>query len=325
MEISNVSFEIIDSRFSKGMYLGVEVIIDTNNGYVHGASLCAQVKNKNGSPKKFRDWLCTKQYKKICEYLLSNAQNWAPNNLIVDAPINLRGHYIHPYLVPHCAQWADSVFAHKVGVISEALVERDKTINGLHANINILNQKIDTQNKQINKLLKYAKTTKKELIETKDELLETKEILDDTRDTVTETALNLLKTKYEVELISNKLGFVRQEVVVPDPKLQNRFVFCVYQHNENPIDYKVFRCQIKCAKQAIKTCQEQGFTIQVYKIESPNSINLWNRVREKLPKYIGKIKKNNFRLAPSSTQKSFLEYLDVVNDEKKTYGDQNNI
>lgn len=337
MELTKVAFEAITERFSKGKYLGVEVIIDMTNGYIQGAHLCTQVKNVNGKSKQFRDWLQTKQYEEVREYLIGSAGIPADRLTmnVINGPNEVKGTYIHPFLVPPCAQWASPVFAQKVSIIinekaiTEAMIEKDRTISELYKKIDnqtdiMLQQtkKIDDQSRQIAELLGYAKETKEDL----EESLENQERLEDKIDEQTETIQEQTETINSqgqlLTIVSDKLGVARQEVVVPHSKPQNKFVFCAYRHNEEPRKYKVFRCQVKSVSQSVKKCTDRGYNTCVLKIRSPNSINLWNHVRYSLPESIGKISRlYQVELAESATEEIFLNFIKSKDEEKLEYGD----
>ncbi len=131
-DIRNIAFEKINDRFSKGKYLGVEVTIDMTNGYINGPHLVGQVKTKGGKSKEIYEWLRSKESITLRKYLGSPEISGDQQLLIevINVPNELKGTYVHPMLVPHLAQWASPVFAHKVSIIlnekaiSDALEEK---------------------------------------------------------------------------------------------------------------------------------------------------------------------------------------------------------
>jgi len=133
-DIRSIAFEAIDERFSRGKYLGVEVTIDMNNGYINGPHLVGQAKTKGGNPKQFIAWRKTAEAKDIIDFI---SQNEGINTCelirdVTDARNGLRGAYIHPFLVPHVAAWASPRLAHIIGRIMNAVACGNAVPNKLY-------------------------------------------------------------------------------------------------------------------------------------------------------------------------------------------------
>jgi KilA-N domain len=159
-DIRNIAFEAINSRFSRGKYLGVEVTIDMTNGYINGPHLVSQVLTKTGKPKQFSHCKETKQYTEMIEYLATIGLTMVDLvKEVTDAPNGLRGTYIHPRLVPHVAQWASPMFADKVAliltdrVIADAIASKDIQLKSANEKIDGLLAEMREQRKIMTGLL----------------------------------------------------------------------------------------------------------------------------------------------------------------------------
>jgi len=133
-DIRNIAVEKINDRFSKGIYLGIEVTIDMTNGYINGPQLVRQVKNRNGQPRRFSHWYYNRGVKTLINFI---SQNEGINvcDLIIDicnVPNSVRGYYVHPFLVPHVAAWASPQLAHIIGRIMNAVACGDSVPTKLY-------------------------------------------------------------------------------------------------------------------------------------------------------------------------------------------------
>jgi len=307
-DIRNIAFEAINDRFSKGVYLGVEVTIDMTNGYINGPHLVGQVKTKGGEPKKFNEWKRSKESKILLEFLTAEISSFEPIVDVTDSPNGLRGAYIHPHLVSHVAQWASPIFAHKVSVIlnnyaiTEAIRKKDIVISSLETKIDEQNAKIDEQNKKIDELLDYAREAKEETAQVLVEL-----------DNV---SVEAKETNERLETVQTKLGIAVERRVPLDPVSLRNETFTIYgKPGQN--DYKVIRCQHKNKPQSVTRCKSQGYTQLIYSKDDPNAVNIWNRVRESI-KGVGRVTGGYFiKIAPGKTIDDLLRLIATVEEEKR--------
>ncbi len=141
LDINQIAYKAINSRFSYGNYLGVRVVIDTTIGYLQVASILENALTKGGKSKLFGDWKRTEVYSELIDEfdsisrmgipILENSGILEPVVIIQDVNISFRGAYIHPDLAPHLASWASPKLGLKISriindwVIKDAVVSRD--------------------------------------------------------------------------------------------------------------------------------------------------------------------------------------------------------
>ena len=121
------SSESINSQFSKARYIGVEVVLMNENGYVNATKLC-----EDGG-KRFDNWVENKSNKGKIEFLYRNQQMKldSAGKRVESKPITIqindgnmeedldqvRGTYVHPYLLPHIASWISNEIACRTSTV----------------------------------------------------------------------------------------------------------------------------------------------------------------------------------------------------------------
>lgn len=216
----------------------------------------------------------------------------------------------------------------RVAVLEELAAQKDTTIAEQSKKIDellksnaTLHEKLDDQAARMEKMLGFSEYTVEKLEETTDKLDVANEKLEETTDKLDIANEKIEESDKKIEVISTTLGVARQEVVVPHEKRQNKFIFCIYKHEEEHNKYKVFRCQIKSKSQSVRNCIDKGYKTCVFQIRSPNGINLWNHVRSSFPADMGRIRNNyQVELNSSITEQVFLDFVKSKDDEKLEYG-----
>jgi len=319
-DIRNIAFEAINDRFSKGKYLGVEVTIDMTNGYINGPHLVGQVKTRNGKSKRIDHWRETKESKELVKYLTSAITGVEPVIDVMDVASGLRGTYIHPRLVSHVAQWASPIFADKVAVIlnnhaiNEAIVEKNKLLQEKEDKIDILQIKIDEQNRKIDELLGYARKADEDLEQTRIEL---ECHAEESKNQIETVSLQLDTVSQQLETVQEKLEISVERRVPRDPIDRRNEVFAVYRKPES-IECKFTRCQYRSWATSKRRCNSAGYTEQIYFREDPNAVNICNRVKEKLPESIGRVKNSYYIILRNPGKTSELTtYIDGIEGEKR--------
>jgi hypothetical protein len=317
MKLTKIAYETIYTSkdgitYSWGKYGDFKVIIN-NYGYINATHLCGLTTTKNGNKKEFRTWMQTTQSKEMIEKLSSSVRILTDEIIIqpTNLPNEIRGTYVHPKLIPHIASWASVEFAFKVSdiinnyFIVKAIKEKDTVIESLE-------EKIDNQTKEIQKLLGYAR-------ETANELGETKEILGNTNEEIIETRANLKETKKEVKKIAIKLD-VATEDRSPKTKSSSILEYFELYNKPNTTLYKSIRVQKRGLSTARKRLVRQGFINQFYSGYEPNSVNTWNRIKEKLRKDDTKatlVRGKPFIIQCKTSKDDFYDFIDAIHKEKK--------
>lgn len=110
----DIAYEEITKGYSKGKYLGLDVILN-DKGWINVTDLC-----KKGG-KEFKHWHENKSSKELINYI-SLAVGLPASNLLPSIKGGfklqiIKGTYAHPKLAPHIASWVSNEFAFKVSDI----------------------------------------------------------------------------------------------------------------------------------------------------------------------------------------------------------------
>ena len=122
-EVSRVTFEPINEKYSNARYGEFDVIMDMTTGYINATKLCAQ------GGKRFDNWLENKSSRELMKELEDTINLSLENNKKISISVScgyygyLRGRYVHPDLIPHIASWVSSKFAIKVSKIINEWVQ----------------------------------------------------------------------------------------------------------------------------------------------------------------------------------------------------------
>ena len=208
----------------------------------------------------------------------------------------IRGTYCHPDLVPQIAQWASPKFAIRVSrIVNEYLSKEAKD-----AKDRLLQKKDD----KIDKLLHNNKQLKKQLDEL---MIDTKEVLTNTK------------------VIKTKLNTITNDRVIKTGKRSDESVMYIVENNDKQkkgvkrYSYGV----ILTARKSINS------TLSNYKIKhpkmkiikkinyTPNSINLWTRIRNNLKKR-NKISGTGckFNLCDDFSERRLIKYIEKIHNER---------
>lgn len=157
-------FESITNRFGYGKYLDIEIIIDSETGYINASKLCQL------GDKKLAKWMRLESSKTLLEYF--NNMTTGPDldqwyyeigrgdiDSKDDTKRNvIMGTYFHRKLIVHIAQWISCEFAVKVSEIvddyndrhNKALLrEKDDTIKHQFAEIEELKRMMNNMNENV--------------------------------------------------------------------------------------------------------------------------------------------------------------------------------
>ena len=103
IKMDNMIYEDINDQFGYAKYLNFDVIIMKSNQYINISKLCVE------NNKDFCDWIQSKRAKIVIK-AFEEEYNIKPLMQILDVPNELRGTYIHRYLMSEIGSWISTNF-----------------------------------------------------------------------------------------------------------------------------------------------------------------------------------------------------------------------
>ena len=293
--IGCVIYEDINDKYSRGKLGPLDVVIMKENGYINATKLCAQA---NKCSKK---WFKNRESKNIVN-AVKDAINDDDNDIIIkiiNGKKEIKCTYVHFDLIVHIASWCNATFAVLISkIVRQYFIEKvsrdkDDKINKMHHNIK--------------KLLK----DNKRLLKDNEEFKRRDDIMSDKICDIAEN-LDTLADNYVVD---GKSGDRHILSVVKTNQKQNR-KNCK-KNREILYDYVVMRVMKKCYKQRCKELREKYPNMEILsKIKyTPNSMNLWNRVRHEMGNKIT-INGCRFNLKIGYTQRRMLRDINKIHDKR---------
>lgn len=308
-DIRNIIFKDINGKFAWGTYGDFKVIIMIKSGYINATNLIHQASNR----KKFNDWTRTQNAIALTNEISSvtGIPVSGLTKIINGGSIpKITGSYVHPKLIPHIASWASPIFGAKVSEIVNqyfikiAIEEKDKIIRKKDDKIDRLHDKVDElldENKKANRRIKRLLTKNDELFDQNEEILG------------------------KVETISN-------DRVVSTGNVMDEHMLIIVKNNDDPeeydeddelFDYQVLRVMKKSYKSRIFAHKARHPEMQiVLKLTySPNSMNLWTRIKGKLG--FGRKRKLDISHCKFNLRGKYSED-DLINDVKEIHNERFN-
>ena len=311
--LSDIAFEDINDYYCLGHYGEFKVIMMKKNGYINATKMCQDISEQTESKKEYRKWRENKSVDELLEEI-SSAGGIPPAELMIiistgsrDLTI-IRGTYVHPDMIPHIASWASPKFAVKVSLIvnkyinKKELEKKEKLLKKKDDKIDELKEMMQKQsdemtakidellhkNKKMSKKLTIIKEQNQEITQQNDELL-------DKVDTITEDRVVRTQTNENDHMF----------VVMKDPDESDR--------NR----YYAIRTKKRTIKPTIKRYTElrPNATKLIEITYNPNSINLYDRIKETLNKKL-RFKINNFGLKGDYSESQMIKDIEDINDEK---------
>ena len=231
-----------NGRYRWSKYLNINVIEDTQNGYINATKMCSMYgKTKTGQPKHFTDWKYTN--KPFIAYIESALG--IPMAELTYAIINgldsIKGTYVHRDLAVHLAIWCSHEFGYKVSKLINVCIKTENTI-------------LVEQNKML-------KANNDALVQKIDELNGIEQTL---------------------EKVMDKVATIEDQVVIPahDPKVKELMIlmyspsegyYIVLRTQEVGMKQAIKRC-----KRVHGTTFEEVFSVPAYQ----NPRNLWHRFKD---------------------------------------------
>lgn len=326
-DFREIGFNDIDENFSYGNYGQFKVIIMKKNGYINATDLCKQAMKITRLQKPFGAWSRTDNASNLKE-AASEESGLHIDDLLYTITggknTDIRGTYVHRLLICHIASWASSKFAMKVSYIVDEFFHREEKdeyeakLLKEKNKIDRLNIKVDgliTENKKIHKDNKKIRVDNKKIRERLEHIYEQNEHLEEQND----------------DMIF-KLDIIADNRVIPARHHKNNHSLVIIENNDNPAKFKkgtqLYRFSaIRVANKSLNTMLKQHkkrhrHMKAVLHIEySPNSMNLWTRVREKLENVSEENKKiecksRNFNLINDYTKKELIKKIKQIHNER---------
>ncbi|AGD92862.1 putative KilA-N domain-containing protein [Megavirus lba] len=318
-DIRNIIFEDIDDEYGYGTLYEYKVVLMKKNGYVNISKMLG--KNK----KNFDDWL-----KESCELIETVAKIYQmPKNKlyehVLDEYKDVCGTYVHPKLIIHIASWCSTEYAMKVSDIvteyhaKEEVEKRELLLKKKDDKIDKLSKKLDTlivNNKEL-------MVNNKELLDNNQELLQKNEKMDN-------RIKRLVKKNDEIYNINQdilgKIDVISNDRVVKG-RSSDDHMFVIVKNNDDPneydedediYEYSAFRLMKKSYKIRMSEHLERHPDMEiVLKIShSPNSMNLWNRIKTKLGKKKITYSGCNFNLENDYTENKLVRDIKKIHNER---------
>ena len=262
-QLTKISYEEINDKFSYGNYLGVKVILMKENGYVNATKLCALAN------KQFKHWLENKSSKSLVEEVekeisgVGNPTSELMSMIMITTgsknETETRGTYVHPLLISHIASWCCPVFAIKVSKIvnhfaikemkeeyEKALGQKDDKIDSLQQTLDAIKSQNDYLIQTNNELLEDSKHSKRMLETAHDKLDTMQDTLLETQGDLVDTKYEVIESNYRLDTVQEKLGVAVVDRVPKLEALNKREIFIVIKmghKDKTKHDYYVIRGQ----------------------------------------------------------------------------------
>lgn len=279
-KIASISFKEINENYSLGKYGDFNIIIMKSNGYINATKLCNDATSESEKQKPFRNWKVNTSAKEIMNKI-SEIVGCSVNDLSIvignDQP-KVRGTYVHPNLIPSIASWASPEFAVHVSlivnkyVIRKAIKEQEKIIEKKDNKIDKLSEKVDT------------------LIENNKELLNKNRKMDNRIKRLSKKNNKMFEQNEE---ILAKVDVIKNDRVVSTGNKNDDHTLAIIANNDDPEEYdedetiyayRVIRIRNQSFKTHLSLYKDRHPNMQIImKINySPNAMNLWVRIRQRL-------------------------------------------
>lgn len=316
-DIRNIIFGKINDKFAYGKLGKFNVIIMIETGNINATKLC-----KDGG-KQFKHWIANDHSKELIKVFGKNL-GLTKNEMIIKINggklTKISGSYVHSKLITHIASWCNSDYAFLVSTIvdeyhiKQAIEEKEKLLKKKDDKIDKLTKTVNKQSGKIDILLKENSNQTSKI----DNQMKKIGKMDN-------RIKLLVKKNKEIydqnEEISGKLDITSDARVVAGRKCDDH-MFAVIKNNDNPTEYdddeeiykySAQRVMKKSWKNRLVDHQAQHPNMRVLlKINySPNSMNLWNRIKTKLGKNKIIVSGCNFNLEDGYTERKLIRDIQI--------------
>lgn len=268
IDIRKIIFEDIDDRFGYGMYGEFKIIISKKNSTINATKLTAL------GNKRFDHWLQSASNRELIEKIKEHIGEEVCIN-VNDVANHLRGTYVHRKLIVHIASWVSADFAIKVSDIV------DKYIIGEYENLlKIKDTKIDELQFKIDKLLSDSSSIIK-----MNKLQLSKLDKQENKLDIIANSLDIATNRYVPSSQNNKKNEIL--MLVKNPNIEEIYdihaIRCMYtEKNKLLLSYITTKIdkynKTKIKNQKLKPLPVDNYVM--FEINTPNSKNLWHRIKE---------------------------------------------
>jgi hypothetical protein len=317
--ITKLAYESINDTYSKARYGRFEVFMNMKTGYINASKLCAS------GGKRFDHWGENKNSRELVEEVKKNLPE-TRDVLITDNSYGItRGTYVHPDLIPHIASWVSPKFAIKVSkIVNDFLIrEREEEI-----------RRLTGEKSELVKMLEESELRRKEdhkeslkmLEDMKKQNEKTDQKLDDAHKKLDKADNDIEDLQCKVEIVSERLDIVIDEVVPPCPVVELREEIGIWKLNDksSKFTHKVFCRQIKTAHIARSRLLKEFPNATLFREinPSPNSKNFLHNLKDMYgtPGKNQKLKIYHNSIIMNGSNDELNLMIDNVLDKAKTFG-----
>ena len=231
-----------NGRYRWSKYLSINVIEDTQSGYINATKMCSMYgKTKTGQPKHFTDWKYTN--KTFIAYIESaiGIQMTELTYAIINGLDSIKGTYVHRDLAVHLAIWCSHEIGYKVCKLINACIKTENAI-----------------------------------------LLEENKMLKQNNDDLIQKIDELAGIEQTLEKVMDKVATIEDQVVIPahNPKVKELMILMYSSIEEYYIVLRTQEVgknkAIKRCKRVHGTAFEEVFSVPAYQ----NPRNLWHRFKD---------------------------------------------
>ena len=340
----NLAYELINDKYSKAKYLGIECIMETKTGFINATKFCTAA---GGGKKRFDHYTANARYNNLFNYMRSAAGYPEVLSMEVRKGDNsLSGTYVHPDLLLDLASWiSPAAYVKASGIVKNFLVREKedeiRRLSGDKCRLEIMLEKESIERREAEKraeqlLLKMTHQNEKthvELDETKKTLEQithqnekTHVELDETKKTLEHTNIKLDKTKISLQRVEARVDILVEEVVPPAKKvsLHEQFGIMKLNDSEGKREYKVYCVQTRgVCKARASILKEYPKAVLIKEVKpNANAKNFLHKLKEKYG--TGKKAKicvsYNFINLKGCREEELVKIIDEVVDEARNFG-----
>jgi len=334
---SNLAYELINDKYSKAKYLGIECIMETKTGFINAPKFCTAASD---GKKRFDNYLRLDRYINLIKYMESSPQFRGELSIqVTSGNYELWGTYVHPDLLLDLASWiSPAAYIKASGIVRNFLVrEKEDEIIRLSRDKSRLEKMFEESDKRREEAEKRAEQMMLEMtLQTKEALLQNKEthvkldetkiILQETHFKLDKTHVKLDKTKIALQRVEARVDILVEEVVPPAKKvsLHEQFGIMKLNDSEGKREYKVYCVQTRgVCKARASILKEYPKAVLIKEVNpNANAKNFLHKLKEKYG--TGKKAKMsvsyNFINLKGCKEDELVKMIDEVVGEAKNFG-----
>ena len=320
---SILAYEMINDKYSKAKYLGIECIMETKTGFINATKFCTAA---GGGKKRFDHYTANARYNNLFNYMRSAAGYPEVLSMEVRKGDNsLSGTYVHPDLLLDLASWiSPAAYVKASGIVKNFLVREKedeiRRLSGDKCRLEIMLEKESIERREAEKraeqlLLKMTHQNEKTHVE-----------LDETKKTLEHTNIKLDKTKISLQRVEARVEILVEEVVPPAKKvsLHEQFGIMKLNDSEGKREYKVYCVQTRgVCKARASILKEYPKAVLIKEVKpNANAKNFLHKLKEKYG--TGKKAKicvsYNFINLKGCREEELVKIIDEVVDEARNFG-----